>query len=53
MTHDPHSSPPPQVPAEMVAQHRAGWHAFTRMMLWNGIATAAVLVFLLLVAKVF
>ncbi len=53
MAQDHHATTPPQVPVDMLEQHRAMWHFFTRGMLWNAIATAVVLVFLLLVAKVF
>jgi hypothetical protein len=53
MAHDNHSAAPPQVPAEMLAQHRAGWGAFTHGVFYVSVATAAVLVFLLLIGKVF
>jgi hypothetical protein len=53
MAHDNPSAAPPQVPAEMLAEHRIGWHLFTHGMLYTAFGTAAVLVFLLLVGKVF
>ena len=53
MAQDAHHADPPPVPAEMLATHRAGWHAFTRGMFWNAVATAAVLLLLLLVFRVF
>lgn len=53
MAHNSHSSTPAAVPAEILAQHRSTWHGFTRLMLWTAIATAGVLVFLLLIGKVF
>lgn len=53
MAHNNHSSSPPQVPADMLARHRAGWHHFTHGVVYVSAATAAVLLFLLLVGKVF
>jgi hypothetical protein len=53
MAQDTHHAHPPEVPPEMLAAHRAGWDAFTRAAFWNAVATAAVLVLLLLVFKVF
>jgi hypothetical protein len=54
MTHDHHSSSAAvQVPSQMLAQHREGWHTFTRFIVVNCLAVAALLVFLLLVFKVF
>ncbi|MDP9126787.1 MAG: hypothetical protein M3N08_00815 [Pseudomonadota bacterium] len=50
-SHAAHPAPP--VPAELVDERRHGWHAFTRMMFWNAVATAAVLIVLLLVFKIF
>jgi hypothetical protein len=53
MAHNDHSATPPQVPADMLAQHRAGWQSFTHGVFVVSVATAAVLVFLLLIGKVF
>jgi hypothetical protein len=53
MAHDPHAATPANVPPELLAQHRTTWHFFTRMLVWNAVGTAIVLVFLLLVGKVF
>lgn len=52
MAHDNPTTLPP-VPAELLAAHQRGWHAFTRATLWNCVAVAALLVVLLLVFKVF
>ncbi len=44
---------PPQVPSDMLVQHKRGWHEFTRFMLWNAIGIAAVLFLMLLFFRVF
>ena len=48
-----HSSHPPDVPAALVAERRAVWNDFTLFIKANIVALIALLVFLLLVAKVF
>ena len=53
MAHPTDPATPPHVPADMVATHKRGWHEFTRFMLWNAVGTAAVLLVLLLVFRVF
>jgi hypothetical protein len=39
-------------PASLIAERRAGWHAFTRGVFWNGVAVAATLLFLLIVFRI-
>lgn len=46
-------STPPKVPADMLAQHRAGWNAFTRFTVYNCVALAVLLLILLLAFKIF
>lgn len=48
-----HETAPVSVPAEMVAERRAGWIAFTNFVKINCLAIAGILLLLLLVAKVF
>ncbi|MDX2027445.1 MAG: aa3-type cytochrome c oxidase subunit IV [Alphaproteobacteria bacterium] len=47
-----HPATPPKVPAAMLAEHREGWRAFTRLIVWNCVATAALLLLMLLAFKV-
>jgi len=51
MAEHAHSSAP-EVPAELVARHQAGWKAFTQGLAINCVFVAAVLVFLLVVFKI-
>jgi hypothetical protein len=54
MAHDSHApQTEPAVPPELLATRKADWHIFTRSIVANCVATAAVLVFLLLVFKIF
>jgi hypothetical protein len=48
------SRPPsePRVPTSLVNRRKADWHVFTRGMVWNCVAVAAVLLFLLLVFRI-
>lgn len=52
MAQHSHSSAPQKVPAEMLATHRAGWHRFTRGIVYVCVATAAVLLLMLVFFKV-
>lgn len=52
MSQSSHADTPPKVPAALVARSRDNWHAFTRGIFWNCVATAAVLLFMLLVFKI-
>ena len=53
MAHNSHATGAPEVPPELVAERKAGWHAFTQAIVINSLATVGVLLFLLLVFKVF
>jgi len=41
-----------RVPPALVAERRAGWHAFTRAIVWNSVAVAATLLLMLLVFRI-
>ena len=41
-----------RVPTSLVNRHRADWHMFTRAVFLNCVATAALLLFLLLVFRI-
>jgi hypothetical protein len=47
MQHDTHAAPS-QLPADYLNEHRAGWHAFTRFVVANCVAVAALLVLMLI-----
>lgn len=51
MANHPHSSTPPQVPPEMLAERKAGWRAFTILTLIHCVGLAAFLLLMLLVYK--
>ena len=42
----------PQVPAALLRRRRNDWHYFTRAIIYNCVAIAALLVFLLLVFRI-
>jgi len=47
-----HSTEPQAVPADLVAERAAGWHAFTRFTKVNCIAIAALLVLMLVFLRI-
>ncbi|HEU0117767.1 MAG TPA: preprotein translocase subunit SecE [Alphaproteobacteria bacterium] len=47
-----HSSTPPQVPADYVAERVAGWHAFTRFTFIQCVAVAGLLVLMLVFLRI-
>jgi len=51
MNHDAHSLPP-EVPAELVAEKRAGWMWFTHFTVANCVAVAAILVLMLIFLRI-
>jgi hypothetical protein len=52
MSQHSHAETPPKVPSALVNRSREGWHAFTKAIVWNCIAIAALLLFMLLVFKI-
>jgi hypothetical protein len=52
MARSPHSDAASEPPAALINERRAGWHAFTRAIMLNCVAVAALLFFLLLVFKI-
>ena len=50
---DNHPAAAPAVPPALIAERLAGWHHFLRFTVANIVAVIALLIFLLLVAKVF
>ncbi len=53
MSHSSHNAGAPEVSADMIAERKAGWHGFMRFIVINCLVTAGILVFLLLVFRVF
>lgn len=52
MSHNSHSATPSAVPASLIAERRAGWHAFTRFIVANCVAIAALLLLMLVFLRI-
>ena len=53
MAHNPHSSPAePREPGSLVTRSRNDWNMFTKAIVINCVAVAALLLFMLLVFKI-
>jgi hypothetical protein len=52
MTANSHSTPAPKPPASLVAEKRAGWHAFVQFIIANCAALAVFLLLMLLFFKI-
>jgi hypothetical protein len=52
MSNSSNSHGEPHVPTALLKRHRADWHMFTRAVIYNCIAVAGLLLFLLLVFRI-
>ena len=46
------TSAAPKVPADLIAERRAGWHAFTRFTFLNCVAIAGILLLMLVFLRI-